>query len=363
MNAVDATAHFQRGRSCEMAADYESARAAYAEALRLNPELFTARLQLAAVLERLRQPEAALVQYKRALSDAQRQGHWLDESTTPPLARALVQHAVRTVRRGHHELFDRLFAPLRNRYGRDSLDRIERCIRIYLNEESAVYPDSRQKPTFLYLPGLPTTAYFDCGQLPWVPQFEAQTPRILAELMRLLETDSGSERVFPTDQLEEQNLRAYLEAPPSWNGYYFYRWGVRREDNCTSCPDTARAIDALPLCRIRQHGPEVLFSVFTAGTHLLPHRGVTNTRCVGHLALIVPPDCGLQVGGEIYEWQPGKVVVFDDTFEHEAWNHSPSTRVVLIFDTWNPFMTEAERAAWTDLVAAIGDLRSATETD
>ncbi|HTP40011.1 MAG TPA: aspartyl/asparaginyl beta-hydroxylase domain-containing protein [Steroidobacteraceae bacterium] len=359
---ADAVAHFNRGRSCEMAADYASARDAYAEAVRLDPGLFAARLQLAVVLERLRQPELALVQYKRALSDAQRQGHWLNEATTPPLMRTLIQHAVRTVRAGHHALFDRLFAPLRERYGRDSLARIEQGIRIYLNEEPAVYPDPRQKPSLLYIPGLPTRAYFDCTSMPWVEQLEARTPQIVAELQLLLQTDAGRERVFPTDELEEQNLRASLESPPTWNGYYFYRWGARREDNCARCPDTARALDALPLCRIRQHGPEVLFSVFTAGTHLLPHRGVTNTRSVGHLALIVPPDCRLRVGGEVYEWRPGKVVVFDDTYEHEAWNNSSSMRVVLIFDLWNPFMTEAERAACADLVAALGDLRSAAET-
>jgi aspartate beta-hydroxylase len=74
---------------------------------------------------------------------------------------------------------------------------------------------------------------------------------------------------------------------------------------------------------------------------------------------LVPEDCALSVGGEIHVWRPGEVVVFDDTYEHEAWNRSPRTRVVMIFDTWNPYLTEAERAAVTDLVTAIGDFRRA----
>ena len=117
-------------------------------------------------------------------------------------------------------------------------------------------------------------------------------------------------------------------------------------------------------CRCRDvpgHGPEVLFSVFTPGTHLLPHQGVTNSRVVGHLPLIVPGQCALQVGGELHEWQEGRVVVFDDTYEHEAWNRSEQTRVVLIFDLWNPYLTEAERAAVTDIVVEIGEFRHATE--
>ena len=67
------------------------------------------------------------------------------------------------------------------------------------------------------------------------------------------------------------------------------------------------------------------------------------------------------VGGEIHEWREGRVVVFDDTYEHEAWNHSRSTRVVLIFDVWNPHLSEAERAAVDDVVRAIGDFRTAVE--
>ena len=113
---------------------------------------------------------------------------------------------------------------------------------------------------------------------------------------------------------------------------------------------------------IREHGPEVLYSVFTPGTHLLPHRGVTNTRLVSHLPLLVPEDCAINVGGELHHWQEGRVVVFDDTFEHEAWNRSKKTRVVMIYDIWNPYLDDAERAAITDLVADIGDFRQSVET-
>jgi aspartate beta-hydroxylase len=118
----------------------------------------------------------------------------------------------------------------------------------------------------------------------------------------------------------------------------------------------------VPLSRVREHGPEVLFSVFTAGTHLLPHRGVTNTRIVAHLPLIVPKDCALNVAGEVHEWTEGKIVVFDDTYEHEAWNRSQTIRVVLIFDLWNPFLTEVERLAVAELIASMGDYRVAMES-
>jgi aspartate beta-hydroxylase len=87
---------------------------------------------------------------------------------------------------------------------------------------------------------------------------------------------------------------------------------------------------------------------------------VTNTRVVCHLPLVVPPDCALVVGGETHRWREGEVVVFDDTFEHEAWNRGTATRVVLIFDVWNPHLTEAERAAVTALVGAIDEFNRAS---
>jgi aspartate beta-hydroxylase len=346
------------GRAYEVAPDAGKAAEAHAAAVRLEPAFFIARLHLGDCLERLGRREDALVQYKRALDDAQGQGRWLNQETTPPALRPLVTQAVVAVRNGRRQLFQALLAPLRERYGRESMDRVERCLRIYLNEEPPVYPDPRQRPSFLLFPGLPTSAYIERAALPWVDPLEAQTPAILAELQQLLPSAAGRERVFGSDALEAENLRG-LEVAPSWNGYYFYRHGERRDDNCRSCPDTSRALDALPLARVREHGPEVLFSVFTTGTHLLPHRGVTNTRVVGHLPLLVPEDSALSVGGEIHVWRPGEVVVFDDTYEHEAWNRSPRTRVVMIFDTWNPYLTDAERAAVTDLVTAIGDFRRA----
>ncbi len=41
-----------------------------------------------------------------------------------------------------------------------------------------------------------------------------------------------------------------------------------------------------------------------------------------HLGLIIPDDythCGIRVGSATYNWQKGKSIVFDDSFEHEVW--------------------------------------------
>ena len=280
--------------------------------------------------------------------------------TTPQALQPAVQHAAGLVRDGRRRAISQLLEPLEKRYGRDELTRVRSCVRIYLREEAADYPDERQKPTFLYFPGLGAQPYIDRSALSWIEGLQARTGDITTELLALLPQSAGRERVFTSDELEQQNLRG-LDEPPSWTGYYFYRHGVRRSDNCMSCAQTVGALEQLPLVHLREHAPEVLFSVFTPGTHLLPHRGVTNTRLVGHLPLLIPEDCALRVGGEIHNWVPGKVVVFDDTYEHEAWNRGKQTRVVLIFDIWHPGLTQAERAAVTDLVGFLGDFRKKME--
>jgi len=360
VDPTDGVTQNHLGTAREAAGDLPGARTAYENAVRLRPQLHLARLHLASLLEQLGEPQRAAWQYARAIKDAQQEGRWLNAASTPPGLRPLVERAVRNVRMERRALLFNLIEPMAQQFGRDSIGRTEHCLRVYLKEEQPLYPDPRQQPTFLFFPGLPASAYLDLSLFPWIDEFQSHTAEILDELQSLLPLSHGRERVFTTDELERENLRG-LDVAPSWNGYYFYRHGERREENCARCPHTIAALDALPLARVRGHAPEVLFSVFTPGTHLTAHRGVTNTRLVAHLPLLVPEDCALSVGSEIHHWQEGRVVVFDDTYEHEAWNRSSRTRVVLIFDLWHPLLTDVERAAVAALVEGIGDYDKAIQ--
>jgi aspartate beta-hydroxylase len=345
------------GMACIGAQRLEEARFAFDRALVLAPGSFLARIHLGHVLENLGDAQAALKQYFSAITQAQARGRWLGPESTAPALQALVTHAMRFVDGGRKQLFGDVLAPLRVEHGAEALRRVDHALEIYLGEVPANYQNALQKPKFLYFPDLPTTPYFLRELFDWYAELESNTALIREELLAVLQTEQGIEPFLklPSADLIPQYLGRGPQGAPAWDAFFFYRHGERYDENCARCPRTAAIIDALPLARIRAHAPEICFSVLAPGTHILPHHGVTNARVVTHLPLIVPEACALRVGGEEHAWQEGRCVTFDDTFEHEAWNRSEQTRVVLIIDHWNPHLTAVERDAVAKLVEAIGD--------
>jgi aspartate beta-hydroxylase len=345
------------GVACIGAERLDEARFAFDRALILAPDFFVARLYLGHVLENLGHHDAALRDYFRAINEAQAKGRWLSPETTAPALRQLVTYAMRYIDAGRRKRFVEVLAPLRDAHGAAAMRRVDECLDIYLGERPANPADPQQKPKFLYFPDLPTTPFFARELFDWYGELERNVEAIRAELLAVLEQASGIEPflTLPSPELVPKFLGAGPQGPPAWDAFFFYRHGVRYDDNCARCPRTTAILEALPLTRIRAHAPEVCFSVLAPGTHILPHHGVTNTRLVTHLPLIVPENCAIHVGREEHAWQEGRCVTFDDTFEHEAWNRSDQTRVVLILDTWNPHLTAVEREALATLVEDIGD--------
>ena len=338
------------------AGDAQAAVAALETALGLDPTAFRARLFLAQLHEGAGRSREATAHYFGAIVAAQNQGLWLDDATTPPAMRERVLQAMDFADRHRRAILADAIEPLRVKQGDAELARVMHCLDIYLGAPKADLPDPRQRPKFLYFPGLPTTPYFDRELFPWYAVLEENADVIRAELREVLRSEAGIAPFLGTNALDRVGDQlAGADAPPAWDAFFFYRHGERLDENCARCPRTAAILDSLLLVRIREHAPEICFSVLTPGTHILPHRGVTNTRLVTHLPLIVPDNCAIVVGGEKREWREGECFTFDDTFEHEAWNRGASTRVVMLMDCWNPYLTEVEREAVTLLVGAIGD--------
>lgn len=81
------------------------------------------------------------------------------------------------------------------------------------------------------------------------------------------------------------------------------------------------------------------FSRLSPNSSLAPHKHNNPYCLIFHMGLIIPlgNTCGLKVGEETHLWtKPGDAVIFDDTFEHSAWNNSDEERIVLYVDFFEP---------------------------
>ena len=131
--------------------------------------------------------------------------------------------------------------------------------------------------------------------------------------------------------------------------------------SCTSMTAIMAALEKVPISRIGHRTPAVLFSRLLPGAHIPPHHGMLNSRLICHLPLIIPAGCWLRVGNETREWEEGKLLIFDDSIEHEARNPSGETRIILLFDVWKPELGEDERAAISDIFEAIDAYSGASD--
>ena len=214
-----------------------------------------------------------------------------------------------------------------------------------------------QEPNSFYFPGLPQIQFYEREAFDWVPAFEAQTPAIRAELDAVL----AQTHDFPPYVDDEDNRPGkvhHLVRNRDWGAFHLLK-GEPVEPNASLCPATMAALAAVPQPVIRGRSPMALFSLLKPGTHIFPHNGMLNTRLICHLPLIVPEGCRFRVGNEVRPWEEGKLLIFDDSFEHEAWNDGTSRRVVLLFEIWRPEIAEEECAALTTLFEAIDEFQGA----
>ncbi len=321
-------------------------KAALQAALAIDQRQLTPQLRLAELFER-----------QGGLSDAAR--HWgavvqLGEGIEAP-----APSVVEAVNRGksflaHHnrlyadaldeELAGSVPVDIRGHRFRACVDHMLGRRRVYTNDCAGVY-----------YPFLPADEFFDPQLFSWFAALEAKTADIRTEAVALLaSTTEGLRPYVRLDPGTPENKWSTLDGSLDWSACFLWEYGVRNEAVCARCPVTAAAIEAIPQNRVPGRAPSAFFSILKPGAHIPPHTGVTNTRTIIHLPLVVPPDCSFRVGGETRKWTEGEAFAFDDTIEHEAWNRSAQQRIVLILDVWNPHLT-VEEQDWLAKLFTVAD--------
>ncbi|XP_020944988.1 aspartyl/asparaginyl beta-hydroxylase isoform X15 [Sus scrofa] len=138
---------------------------------------------------------------------------------------------------------------------------------------------------------------------------------------------------------EDENLREKGD----WSQFTLWQQGRKNENACKGAPKTCSLLDKFPETTGCRRG-QIKYSVMHPGTHVWPHTGPTNCRLRMHLGLVIPKEgCKIRCANETKTWEEGKVLIFDDSFEHEVWQDAKSFRLIFIVDVWHPELTPQQR--------------------
>jgi len=332
--------------ACRHLGDAAGEREAIDAALTVDPYFLPGLLARGSWLERFGTRAGAGATFRNALKVAPPASHW------PANLRPQLEHARDYAHRYGEDFEQFLGERLAGALSRMTGVRARRwreAAAIVAGTSRPYHSESNQ----LHVPRFPPIPFFDRADFPFLAELESRTDLIRAELTAALAEAQdqfvpyiGYEPGQPVNQWQE------LNHSQRWSSLHLWRGGQPVEENLARCPETARALAALPRVEIGGLCPNAMFSALAPKTHIPPHNGETNARVVAHLPLIVPAHCWFRVGYERREWRVGEVLVFDDTIEHEAHNDSDELRVVLIFDLWNPLLEPAEREMVQVLAAA-----------
>lgn len=323
-------------------------------------EHLSGRLHLALYLQQTGARVAACGEYIAAIRQTALRPALLDAAS--PAVVHLLAEGRSLLQQSRREVVDAALAPFRDPADSPAICRIEACFDAHVERRAPDYAHPQQRPGTLYIPGLQPRPFFEREDFPWISQLESAYPLILEELTQVLNQAAGSFQ--PYIQLDPGSPGAAgwgeLNRSTDWSAFHLFRHGRPVAANAERCPDTMALLEQLPLMRIPRHAPEVLFSVLRPHSRIPPHFGSINGRLIVHMPLIVPPNCGaLCAGGEARAWVPGRCLIFDDSFLHEAWNDSDQLRVVMLLDIWNPQLSQREQEAFSAALAAVDDFNVA----
>jgi beta-hydroxylase len=170
--------------------------------------------------------------------------------------------------------------------------------------------------------------FFDLALFPWVADIAADTPAIRSELDSLLSRVNELPSIHDIAPNQQE-----LSNDPGWKTVFFYMAGRRIALNCERCPTTEMALLKIPGL------VAAFYSILAPGKRLSPHRGPYNGVLRYHLGLKIPASdstCAIRVGTETRHWMEGGSLIFDDTYDHEAWNLTSEHRAVLFVDFKRP---------------------------
>jgi len=344
-NVVNASIWLGKAYACRDLKDFPAMLEALDKSLALEPRNPRAFILKATHFDELGDLTAASAFYRKALSVAPPPAQ-TPADLRPELERAKKRCEMLTAEFSEH--LNRRMMPRITEAGDDAC-RVMHSMDLITGKRQRYVP----QPKNYYFPELPTIQFADPAAFSWVKELEAATSDIRNELSEILEHPAAFQPYVTVEETRPQSDPHGMLDNNDWSAFYLWKDGEVVAENAALCPKTVAAISRVPYAQIKGRSPNILFSSLKPNSKIPPHHGLINTRFICHLPLIVPDGCGFRVGNETREWQEGKVWLFDDTIEHEAWNTSDETRYILLFEVWRPELSDLEKTLVSNLYETI----------
>jgi hypothetical protein len=222
-----------------------------------------------------------------------------------------------------------------------STSRIKQAVNMLCGVERKVYQHEAQKPSFLFIPDLPSSPFSETSKV--------------EGLQDLVDKLSSSKEVFLSfiKYANDNYVHEIGEVPKSddwkklsenWSSMHLMKGGHFTEHAKRLPHDLISLFNSPLLAHCPTHAPEVVISVLKPKAYIPPHYGISNIKWTLHIPLVVNDNAYLDVAGEKRTWSAKtEALLFDDSFVHSAENPADAARAVLIIDIWNPHLTEVEK--------------------
>lgn len=169
---------------------------------------------------------------------------------------------------------------------------------------------------------------YDNAAFPWVEGIERHWRTIRDELDQVMARKAD----LPNVQDITPDAAA-ISRDERWKIFPLIAYGIRSRPNIARCPRTWEIVQRIPGLTT------AMFSILDPGKRLPAHRGPYNGVLRLHLGLIIPQPrerLAIRIGPELRHWEEGRALIFDDAYEHEAWNETDEVRAVLFVDFAKP---------------------------
>ncbi|HEY3644045.1 MAG TPA: aspartyl/asparaginyl beta-hydroxylase domain-containing protein [Gammaproteobacteria bacterium] len=181
--------------------------------------------------------------------------------------------------------------------------------------------------------------------------FEAEWRTLRAECLALM-GEMGAIPEFHDLMTEQAALSKH--GGRFWRLFVLRVYGAEHRANQARCPALRRLLQMHPGVT------SAAFSILEGGKHIPAHRGPFRGILRYHLPLVIPPPLAgkpsnrLRVAATQHALEEGRGILWDDTYEHEAWNDSSVPRAVLLLDVFRPELSWPLRSLTHAIVGGVG---------